>query len=266
MQPDLDLIAETFSARAASYALSHWHKRCAERLVELSRLRQGDHVLDAATGTGFAAFAAARAVGREGHVRGVDISSGMLREARATLGNAGLTNMEFIEADAVRLPHLPDKTFDVVTCAAGLLYMSATDALREWYRLLKENGHVAFSTMRAGSPKAGRIFRDCAAALGVSLRDPSEPLGSASACRLALEAAGFETVEIVEEPITFTPEDLSRAWDSNFRSPAHADVRRLTDDEQRALKGMYLSALAREEAHNPEALSRSDVLYAMGRR
>ena len=266
MQPDVCLIAETFSARAGTYAQSDWHRRCAERLVELSRLQPTDHVLDAATGTGFAALAAARAVGRVGHVLGVDISSGMLREARAAVAESGLSNIEWLEADAVRLPQLKDETIDVITCAAGLLYMPAAEALREWHRLLKKGGRVAFSTMRAGSPIAGRIFRDCAAAFGVSLRDPSEPLGSASACRSALDAAGFEVVDIVAEIITFTPRDLSRAWDSNFRSPAHADVRRLSEEEQRALKNMYLAALVREESENPGVLSRCDVLYTVGRR
>jgi ubiquinone/menaquinone biosynthesis C-methylase UbiE len=259
-------IAETFNARAGTYAQNDWHRRCAERLIELCQLRPGDHVLDAGTGTGFAALAAARAVGREGHVRGVDISSGMLREAWGAVQHAGLANIELLEADAAHLPQQQAESVDVITCAAGLLYMPVFDALREWHRLLKKGGRVAFSTMRAGSPPAGRIFRDCAAAFGTSLRDPSEPLGSASACRNVLEAAGFEVADIVSETIEFTPQDLSLAWESNFRSAGHAGVQRLSDEEQRALKSRYLAALAREASENSGALSRADILYVVGRR
>lgn len=266
MQPEIRKVADSFNARAGTYAQNEWHRRCAERLVALCRLRPGDHVLDAGTGTGFVALAAAHAVGREGHVRGVDISPGMLREARAAVRDSGLANIELIEADATCLPQHQPETVDVITCAAGLLYMPVIDALREWHRLLKKGGRVAFSTMRAGSPVAGRIFRDCAASFGISLHDPSEPIGSASACRSVLEAVGFEVVDIVGEAVELTAQDLSLAWESNFGSPAHADVRRLSDEEQRSLESMYLAALAREEADNPEALSRADVLYAVGRR
>lgn len=86
---DVRAIAESFDARAAAYAFSGWHRRAAERLVALCALRPGDRVLDAATGTGFAALAAARVVGPEGRVVGVDISPGMLRQARAAVAAAG---------------------------------------------------------------------------------------------------------------------------------------------------------------------------------
>jgi ubiquinone/menaquinone biosynthesis C-methylase UbiE len=256
-------IAASFDARAASYGRNDWHRRCAERLVALCPLRTDSCVLDAATGTGFAAIAAARIVGR---VYGVDISAGMLREATAAATAAGLTNVDFIEDDASSLSRFPSGTFDVITCAAGLLYMPVADALREWHRLLKSGGIVAFSTMRAGSPPGGRIFRDCAAEFGVSLTDPSEPLGAPSACRQVLQDAGFEAADIVSETIDFSAQDLSVAWESNFESPAHSEVRRLAEAEQRALQRAYRHALAREERAQPGVLSRAGILYAFGKR
>ena len=63
-------------------------------------------MLDAATGTGFAAIAAASRVGRGGHVYGVDISAGMLRDASVAAAKTGLTNIQFIEDDASLLPRL----------------------------------------------------------------------------------------------------------------------------------------------------------------
>lgn len=259
-------IAASFDARAAGYGRNEWHKRCADRLVELCHVHPGHRVLDAATGTGFAAMAAARRVGIEGHVIGVDISGGMLREARTVATAAALTNVEFIEDNASFLPRLSSGTLDVVTCAAGLLYMPAAVALREWFRLLKEGGIVAFSNMHAGSPPGGRIFRECAAQFGVSLADPSEPLGTPFACRQALQEAGFEVLDIVSEAVLFSVQDLSAAWDSNFGSPAHAEVRGLGEAEQQALRRAYEEALSREERERPGALRRAWILYAIGRR
>jgi ubiquinone/menaquinone biosynthesis C-methylase UbiE len=190
----------------------------------------------------------------------------MLREAEAAATASGLTNIEFIEDDASFLPRFSSGTFEVVMCAAGLLYMPVADALREWHRLLKRSGTVAFSTMQVGSPLGGRIFRECAAEFGVSLTDPSKPLGSPSACRQVLQEAGFEVAEIVSEDVPFSVQDLSVAWESNFGSPAHAEVRRLAEAEQRALQHAYGEALAREERERPGALSRAGILYALGRR
>jgi hypothetical protein len=56
---------------------------------------------------------------------------------------------------------------------------------------------IAFSTMKAGSPSAGRIFRACAARFGLDLRDPSEALGTDDRCRAVLEEAGFDRLQVI---------------------------------------------------------------------
>lgn len=266
MSTDRREIAEAFDRRARTYVRSQWHRTAAERLVALCRLRPGSHVLDAGTGTGLAALAAAREVGSEGLVVGVDLSPGMLSQARTALGASGLGNVELVEGDAVCLSQYGPGTFDVVTCVQGLLYMPAADALREWHRLLRRGGLVAFSNMRSGSPPARRLFGRCAAELGISLRDPGEPLGSVSACRNALEAAGYQVVDIVSETVEFSPEDLALAWESNVRSAGHEEVRRLGAAEQRALKDAYDTALANAERESPGSVRRAGILYAFGRR
>jgi ubiquinone/menaquinone biosynthesis C-methylase UbiE len=255
-------IAQSFDARAAHYGRSNWHLRSAQRLIDLCHLRPGDRVLDTGTGTGFAAFAAARAVGAQGRVIGVDISGGMLREARNALAQSGLTNLEFMPGDATSLAQFGSGSFDAITCATGLLYMNVTEALREWHRLLREGGFVAFSTIAAGSPPGGRLFRECATAFGITLQDPCETLGTPSASRAALEHAGFEVVVIVPEVITFAPEDVQNAWQSNFQSPAYREVTRLSAEDRAAMERAYLAALV---THEPGAFARADILYAIGR-
>ena len=266
MHADLREVVASFDGRAASYARSDWHRRSAERLVALSGLSPGMRVLDAGTGTGFVALAVARVVGPQGTVVGVDVSSGMLREASASVRAAGITNIELIEADAVHLAQYPSETFDAATCGTGLLYMSVPDALREWYRLLKRGGLLAFSSIQAGSPRGARIFRDCAARFGVVLRDPLEELGTTVACRTSLEQAGFDVTSIVSETVNLSPADLTNAWESNFKSASHPELRRLGAREADALRVEYLDALARDESVNPGALAQAGVLYALGRR
>ena len=55
-----------------------FHQALAEALIERASILPGNKVLDVATGTGMAALPAAKHVGLEGTVVGVDISSSML--------------------------------------------------------------------------------------------------------------------------------------------------------------------------------------------
>src|SRR5687767_4392228 len=96
-------IAASFDGRASRYAESDWHRVSAQRLVDLCDLRPGARVLDAGTGTGFAALPAAERVGPDGHVLGVDVSEGMLHVARAAAAAAGHTNVELLRCDATAL-------------------------------------------------------------------------------------------------------------------------------------------------------------------
>ena len=265
MSDDIQQIADTFNARAAGYAGGAWHRIYAERLVDLANLQPGQAILDAGAGTGFAALAIARRVGPSGRVVAVDISPGMLTEARTAAAAAGITNLEILQADATDLPRFPSSSFDAVICAAALLYMPVERALAEWRRLLGPGGLVGFSTMRAGSPPAGEMFRECAAGFGMRLIDPSAALGSDDRCRAALSAAGFGDISIIGEHIDFSTSDLARAWDSNSRSASHAAVRELSESDRETLRVRYEDALRARLALDP-SFARAEVLYAFGRK
>ncbi len=266
MESNRSDIAASFDLRAAGYRNSDWHRESAERLVDLCRLRPGTRVLDAGTGTGFAALHAARQVGAGGHVVGVDISAGMLAEARAAAALSEQTNVEFIQCDATALAQFPDGSFDAITCATALIYIPVADGLREWHRLLRDGGIVGFSTMHAGFPVAARLFRSCAAEFGLALEDPCEPLGSSAACLQALDLAGFIGGEVVTEEIEFSRQDIAKAWESNLRSAAHQPVRQLPAETLAELEQRYVALLAVEVEAAPVRLLQSRMLYATGRR
>ena len=135
----------------------------------------------------------------------------MLEQARTAIEAAGAPGIELLQADATDLPPFSSSTFDAVICSAGLLYMPVERALREWHRLVKPDGVVGFSTMRAGSPPAGRLFRECAEGFGVILGDPSAELGSEDRCRSALEAAGFSRVTVIPGHLHLSAGDLALA-------------------------------------------------------
>lgn len=260
-----DAIETAFNKRAATYNNNSWHIRYAERLVELAAPAAGTRVLDTATGTGFAAIAAAHATGPTGHVVGVDISAGMLDQARQAITAAGLTNVDLVQADATSLPQFADASFDLVLCSAGLLYMPVQTALREWHRLLAPGGLVGFSTMRKGFPMAARLFREHARRYGLSLIDPAAPLGTASKCVQALRDAGMTPTDPVTETVQFSQADLEHAWEAHAHGPHHDTISTLAAEQAQAFQHDYTSALADLLSAERTRVLNPEVIYAFGR-
>ena len=72
--------------------------------LALVTLRDGDAVLDVGCGGGLHALLAARQVGPGGHVAGVDLTSEMVRTARANAKRARATNVKFRDGSQRNCP------------------------------------------------------------------------------------------------------------------------------------------------------------------
>ena len=108
----------------------------------LGEIGEGEAVLDLGCGAGFDAFVAAELVGREGRVAGIDLSPEMLAVAESGRAAAGLSNVEFRQADVEALP-FPDASFDVAMSNGVLnLIPDKPAALREVFRVLKPGGRL----------------------------------------------------------------------------------------------------------------------------
>jgi SAM-dependent methyltransferase len=104
--------------------------------------QQGERWLDVATGTGAVALRAARA-GAE--VAGLDISAGLLEQARAKAERERLEIL-FELGDAQRLPYA-DQSFDVVSSSFGVIFApDARAAARELGRVLPRGGRLGLTT------------------------------------------------------------------------------------------------------------------------
>jgi len=130
---------------ALSAALSFWQDpRWRRALVDAVALRDGDRVLDVATGTGM--VAAELLTRRECSVVGVDQSAQMLSAARARFAArppAGGSQVELLQGQAEDLP-FATASFDALTVTYLLRYVDDPAAtVRELARVLRPGGRVA---------------------------------------------------------------------------------------------------------------------------
>jgi SAM-dependent methyltransferase len=108
----------------------------------LGDLQPGQHVVDVGSGAGLDSMIAAKMVGPEGRVIGVDMTPAMLEKARDAAAEAGLTNVEFREGFGEALP-VEDSWADVVISNGVLNLMpDKAAALGEMARVLKPGGQL----------------------------------------------------------------------------------------------------------------------------
>jgi ubiquinone/menaquinone biosynthesis C-methylase UbiE len=113
-------LGDVFDAGQAEFAVLGpvlWNPLGEATVVEAAP-RPGDRVLDVCCGAGSSAIPAARAVGTSGHVDAVDLAERLLEQGRASA--RGLTQIDFVHADATTWPH---RDYDIVQCVFGIFFL-----------------------------------------------------------------------------------------------------------------------------------------------
>lgn len=166
----------------------------------IAGLQLGERVLDLGSGGGFDCLLAARQVGVQGSVIGVDMTSQMVSKARENARKVGATNVEFRLGEIEHLP-VADGSVDVIlsNCVINLS-PSKPEVFREAFRVLRAGGRLAISDVVATAPIPEQLRSTAAALAGcIGGAAPVDEL------RHLLTEAGFTDVRI-------KPRDESRSF------------------------------------------------------
>lgn len=185
------------------------------KLVALACIRQGASVLDVGGGYGEPSLAAARVAGPTGRVVCTDVSPGLLAFARERAREAGLSNVEFIEADAEQLD-FEKASFDAIVSRALLMFLSdVPGTLRRLRSFLKPGGRFAASVW---GDKSRVQFATAGSTIAAELNLPPPPPRLPGLFALAdqhrLESlareAGFQDVETGAIEVIFETETAAQ--------------------------------------------------------
>jgi SAM-dependent methyltransferase len=196
--------------------------------IAIAELQPGEVVLDLGSGGGIDCFLAAKMVGEEGRVIGLDMTPDMIRLARRNAKEIGASNVEFRFGEMEDIPQ-PNESVDVIISNCVINLSPDKDAVfAEAYRVLKPGGRLSVSDIVVDGdlPSAIRQRLDAWAGCIAGALDEKVYLEK-------IQSAGFEQIDVVSrEP--WVPGEVLEASEPELVAIG-ADGQPIPDSENKAI-------------------------------
>ena len=204
-----------------------YHKRWAKKevgpfavtkkLLDLSKIKNGDNVLDLACGTGLVTKKLIRKVGRNGQVYAIDSSESAIKIAKKWTGTS--KNLHFVRADAEKVQF---KTkFDAITCQYALFFFpDEQKVLKNMKNVLKKNGKIILAVHgKYNVPYFDSILEPIKKMIPDYL--PKYPemdrFGTKDTFSAAIKKAGFSKIVVKKFVFEYSPGTFSDYWNNYKR-------------------------------------------------
>jgi SAM-dependent methyltransferase len=228
-------------------------KPMGDAIIASIQPKEGDKVLDVATGTGEPGLTIASMVGR-GSVVGTDISENMLSVAEEHAQEKNISNYTTRACDISNLPF--DKgSFDAVSCRMGFMFFpDMQQAANEMVRVLKNGGRLATSVWAAAPQNPWVTIM--MGSIGKFMEMPAPPPGAPGMFRCAapgmiremLEKAGLKTVEEKQVKGKLNYASADEYWQNmnEIAAPVVNMLSKATDEQVKNIKEEVYSKLAEQ--------------------
>ncbi|MEM7584732.1 MAG: arsenite methyltransferase [Acidobacteriota bacterium] len=179
--------------------------------LAFSGVEPGQTVVDLGSGAGFDLLIAAKKVGPEGRVIGVDMTDAMIETARANAARAGAEQIEVRKGLIEAMPLADDSTDWVISNCVINLSPEKERVFAEIHRVLKPGGHFSISDIVVEELPAAIRQHSAAYAACVSgaIREEAYLDG--------LRAAGLDEVTVTERQV-YTKEQIVGIIGSDLES------------------------------------------------
>jgi len=204
-----------------------YHKRWAKneigpfavtkKLLDSSKIKKSDSVLDLACGTGLVTKKLLDKVGKSGQIYAIDSSESAIKIAKRWIGSA--KNLHFIRADAEKVQF--NTKFNVITCQYALFFFpNEQKVLRNMRRFLKKDGRITLAVHgKYNVPYFDSILEPVKKMIPDYL--PKYPemdrFGTKETFSDAIKKAGFAKIVVKKFVFQYSPGGFTEYW-SNYKS------------------------------------------------
>ena len=249
MKPDLQRRVQRYGwDKAANYYEKSWQeqlKPAHDHLMKIANIQSGETILDIAAGTGLITFRMANMTGSTGKILATDISDEMVKIGTQHAQSKNLTNVRFERMDGENLTY-EDNSFDLVTCALGLMYFPEPEvSLKEMYRVLKPDGRAVVAVW--GSRKKcgwSEIFPIVDKRVSSDVCPMFFNLGESEVIKYPFENAGFKDIYIHKIESKLMCSTIEEACEASFLGgPVAMAYARFDEATRKAAEMEYINSI-----------------------